>query len=397
MNDGAGGSQFPMGQTRHNEDSCKQSSSNEIEWFQGFRVNDMAPKLLEKIKKIKELQKELLEGYYGTKLENLDMMGERASLEVRSDIKRREMTNRQWVRDERDVAILAGALDLLDEHETQRFAINGIKMTKTAMADMIIGNKEMVMNESLSTNHALRIIAGDAQMQREVVIAPNDAKEVLKTDGGATLLYGCESKKKVEEVLKHSKLIANQESTGSTTAGKSEAIQQTQRQMQAIQPVQKQQKFTGFRSNVNGKGCNKRFFQQPATFANCCMNQPSLWGNAQLGISRPYNQSWTGLGQQSQSNSWLQFIYQGHYQQQKRQAPKFNMPKYPKPRLDSNHAQTQPQHPRDARSGSRKRVDHEQMSEGSGAATDGQSGGHECEQEGFAGLGGCRFYCQQCP
>ncbi|KAA6356258.1 MAG: hypothetical protein EZS28_048215, partial [Streblomastix strix] len=30
------------------------------------------------------------------------------------------------------------------------------------------------------------------------------------------------------------------------------------------------------------------------------MNQPSTWGNTQLGFSRPYNQSWTGLEQQSQ-------------------------------------------------------------------------------------------------
>ncbi|KAA6395789.1 MAG: hypothetical protein EZS28_008684 [Streblomastix strix] len=96
---------------------------------------------------------------------------------------------------------------------------------EATMADMIIGNKEMVMNELLSTNHALRIIAGDAQMRRKVVIATKDAKEVLKTSGGATLLYWSESKKKVEEVLKHSKLIANQENAGTATAGKSEAMQ----------------------------------------------------------------------------------------------------------------------------------------------------------------------------
>ncbi|KAA6376490.1 MAG: hypothetical protein EZS28_027982, partial [Streblomastix strix] len=193
----------------------------------------MAPELLDKVKRVKKLQKEVLEGYYGTKLENLDMTGERASLEVRSDIKRREMTIRQWMRDEKDTAILAGAQNLPDERETQRFAIHGIKMTEAAMADMIMGNKEMVMNKLLSTNHTLRIIAGDAQMQREVAIALKDAKEVLKTCGGATLLYGSESKKKIEEVIKYSKLIANQESTGTTTAGKNEATQQSQRQAQA--------------------------------------------------------------------------------------------------------------------------------------------------------------------
>ncbi|KAA6368804.1 MAG: hypothetical protein EZS28_035671 [Streblomastix strix] len=276
----------------------------------------MAPELLEKVKRVKELQKEVLEGYYGTKLENLDQTGERASHEVRSDIKRREMTINQWMRDGRDAAILAGAQDLLDEREIQRFAIHGIKMTEAAMADMIMGNKEMVMNELLSTNHALRIIAGDAQMQREVVIAPKDTKEVLKTGGGATLQYGSESKKKGEEVLKHSKLIANQVSTGTKTAEKSEITQQTQLQAQEVQSAQQQQKFTGFRSNGNGKGWNNRFFQQPATFANWGMNQPSTWGNIQLGFSRLCNQSCTGFEQQTQGNSWPQFQYQGPYQQQ---------------------------------------------------------------------------------
>ncbi|KAA6359208.1 MAG: hypothetical protein EZS28_045264 [Streblomastix strix] len=214
MNEGAGGSQFLMEGTRINEDSCKLSTCNEFEWLQGFLANGMAPILLDKAKKMKELQKEVLEGYYGTKLENLDMTGEQASLEVRSDTKRREMTIRQWVSDENDAAILAGAQDLPDDRETQRIAIHGITMTEAAMADKIMGNKELVMNELLSTNHALRIIAGDTEIRQGVAIAPSDAKEVLKTCGGATLLYGSESKKKVEEVLKHSKLIANQESTG---------------------------------------------------------------------------------------------------------------------------------------------------------------------------------------
>ncbi|KAA6371676.1 MAG: hypothetical protein EZS28_032798 [Streblomastix strix] len=157
------------------------------------------------------------------------------------------MTIRQLVRDEKDASILMGALDLLDERETQRFAIHSIQMTEAAMADMIMG---------------------DIQMRLEVVIASKDTMEVLKTNGSATLLYGSESKKNVKEVFNSSKLIANQESTGITTAGKSEAAQQSQQQVQAIQPTQQKQKFTGFRTNGNGSGWNNKFFQQPATFAN---------------------------------------------------------------------------------------------------------------------------------
>ncbi|KAA6323735.1 MAG: hypothetical protein EZS28_054279, partial [Streblomastix strix] len=109
-----------------------------------------------------------------------------------------------------------------------------------------------------------------------------------------------ESKKKVVEVLQHSKLIANQESMGTTTIGKSEATQQSSQQAQAIQSAQQLQKFAGFRSNGNWKGWNNRFFQQPAPFANCGINQPSTWGNTQLGFSSLNNQSWTERGQQQQ-------------------------------------------------------------------------------------------------
>ncbi|KAA6384347.1 MAG: hypothetical protein EZS28_020127, partial [Streblomastix strix] len=154
----------------------------------------MAPELLDKVKRMKKLQKEVLNGYFGSKLENLNMTGERASPEVHSVIKRCEMTTSQQVKDEKDAPILTGALDLPDERETQRIAINDIQKTEAAMADMIIGNCEKLMNELLSMNHALHIIAGDARMRREVVIAPEDAKEVLKISGGAKLLHGSESK-----------------------------------------------------------------------------------------------------------------------------------------------------------------------------------------------------------
>lgn len=80
-----------------------------------------------------------------------------------------------------DAAILAGELDLPDERETQIFAIHCIKMTETIVADIIMSNRGMVTSELLSTNHALRIVTGVAQMRREVAIAPKDDTDVLKT------------------------------------------------------------------------------------------------------------------------------------------------------------------------------------------------------------------------
>ncbi|KAA6376307.1 MAG: hypothetical protein EZS28_028165 [Streblomastix strix] len=181
INGGAGDNQFLMEKTRLNEGSYKQSTRSKFKQLQAFRANDMATELQEKIMRVKELHMEVLMGYFKSKLENLDMTGEQTSQLVRIDINSREMTIKQWVRNEMDAAILAGELDLPDERETQIFAIHCIKMTETIVADIIMSNRGMVTSELLSTNHALRIVTGVAQMRREVAIAPKDDTDVLKT------------------------------------------------------------------------------------------------------------------------------------------------------------------------------------------------------------------------
>ncbi|KAA6313904.1 MAG: hypothetical protein EZS28_055673, partial [Streblomastix strix] len=50
-------------------------------------------------------------------------------------------------------------------------------------ADMIIGIRNVFMNELLTTKYTLPIIVGDTQMLREVAITQKDAKEVPKTGG----------------------------------------------------------------------------------------------------------------------------------------------------------------------------------------------------------------------
>ncbi|KAA6383964.1 MAG: hypothetical protein EZS28_020507 [Streblomastix strix] len=207
----------------------------------------------------------------------------------------------------KDAAILADALDLLDEREAQRFAFHIIKMTAAAMAGMIMLNTQMLMNGLLSTNHALHIIAGDAQMRWEVAISPQDTKEVLKIIGGATLLYGSESKKKVEERYEST------EHMGQYTTGLLQTIQLELEWTQATIAVQ-------------------------------------LLATVQIPRT---------------------------HQQQKRQAPMLNMPKYPKLSLDSNNAQAQPQQPQDARSGVRGRVVLESIGEGGRTSTEGQGGEHK--------------------
>ncbi|KAA6403405.1 MAG: hypothetical protein EZS28_001067 [Streblomastix strix] len=137
----------------------------------------MTSKLQDKDRRIKQFQKEVLEDYYGMKFENLDITGGRASLEVHSDIQRREMTIGQWVKDEMDDDIFACARDQSNGCETQRFVIHSIMTTDAALADMIMGNKEMAMNELSSTILAPRTVAGEAQLWREVAIFPKYVME----------------------------------------------------------------------------------------------------------------------------------------------------------------------------------------------------------------------------
>ncbi|KAA6391626.1 MAG: hypothetical protein EZS28_012845, partial [Streblomastix strix] len=189
-NGGAEGRQSLTEGSLSDEDSCKQPICSEFEWLQGFCTIGISLDLLDKIKKVMGKQKEVPESYYGTKLENLDMTGERASLDVRSETKIRVTTFRLCVLDQKDAVIFSVSINLSDKHEIQKFAIHGIRITEAAMADMVMGFREMVKTDQLSTNHVLRIFAGDDQMRRDVAITSKYAKQVLMTGGVATLLQG---------------------------------------------------------------------------------------------------------------------------------------------------------------------------------------------------------------
>ncbi|KAA6379484.1 MAG: hypothetical protein EZS28_024990 [Streblomastix strix] len=92
INESAGGSQFLKEWTRLYDKSCKQLTDCKFEYMQSFRVNIIALDLLDRIERVKELQVEILKVNYRIILQNLDMMGELASLEFRNGIKRSELT-----------------------------------------------------------------------------------------------------------------------------------------------------------------------------------------------------------------------------------------------------------------------------------------------------------------
>ncbi|KAA6385014.1 MAG: hypothetical protein EZS28_019460 [Streblomastix strix] len=124
-------------QIRPDDDSYKQSTGGVFEWLQVIRANNMASEILDKKMRVKVHQIDVQEGFYEIKLENFPVTFLRMQLE----------------------------------------------MTEAAKTDMIMGIRDVVMNELLIMNYTLRINIGDTQMLLKVRIAQKDVKEISKTGG----------------------------------------------------------------------------------------------------------------------------------------------------------------------------------------------------------------------
>ncbi|KAA6403404.1 MAG: hypothetical protein EZS28_001066 [Streblomastix strix] len=135
--------------------------------------------------------------------------------------------------------------------------------------------------------------------------------------------------------------------TCAATSGKSEATLSSQQQVQAVQLTQQQQKFTGLRSNGNGRGWNNRFFQLPSLFLRSGrMNQHSILdNNTQQGFLWPYTQTWTELVQQQLGQLMGTVSIPGALLGTEPIGTKLIIPKYPKPSLGSNHELVQQHQP----------------------------------------------------
>ncbi|KAA6387874.1 MAG: hypothetical protein EZS28_016599 [Streblomastix strix] len=148
----------------------------------------------------------VLSKYYGTDFQQKDQTGERASEEMLNEIRRRELSIRPFIHEDKQAPTMTGDKDIKNKRETQVFTFRGIKMLEAGIIQLSGNGKKLCMNSMLTAHHALRIIANDAQNRREISVIPEEAKNVLKTGGSVTTLLGKDSKEKVEEVLKHQKL-----------------------------------------------------------------------------------------------------------------------------------------------------------------------------------------------
>ncbi|KAA6342978.1 MAG: hypothetical protein EZS28_052348, partial [Streblomastix strix] len=76
---------------------------------------------------------------------------------------------------------LAETNDILNECETQIFAVHCQKMIEASIMQLISEDKDGTLNSMLYSHHTCRIIAEDAQKRREMAVENEDIRKVLET------------------------------------------------------------------------------------------------------------------------------------------------------------------------------------------------------------------------
>jgi hypothetical protein len=91
----------------------------------------------------------------------MSSLDERATEELRSEIKRRELLIRSLLHEDKDAPPIASEDDLPEIRELQKLAIHTMKMLEAAAVQLISGDRQGCMNSILSGHHGARIVIGD--------------------------------------------------------------------------------------------------------------------------------------------------------------------------------------------------------------------------------------------
>ncbi|KAA6387618.1 MAG: hypothetical protein EZS28_016856 [Streblomastix strix] len=106
-----------------------------------------------------------------------------------------------------------GKLDATSERASEKVR----KEFRAGARQAIVDDRIRFNNAFLSLHRVAKELAGDANQQREVAVAPNNVKKVLNYDGGISNLFGKESMLILTEVVKIQRLIDSQKSVESKT------------------------------------------------------------------------------------------------------------------------------------------------------------------------------------
>ncbi|KAA6390810.1 MAG: hypothetical protein EZS28_013664 [Streblomastix strix] len=139
---------------RQGEMQPLRAGNDRHDWLKSFTSKGLTSAEEERRLEILELGKAVFEGYYGRKMKDLDQTGERAQLEVQSDIRQSEQMIKLIIHEDKQNTELADANDLPNERETQIFAVHSQKMIEAAIMQLIGEDKEKTLNLLLSEHHA---------------------------------------------------------------------------------------------------------------------------------------------------------------------------------------------------------------------------------------------------
>jgi hypothetical protein len=102
-----------------------------------------------------------------------------------------------------------GALDPEFETEQCRLAVSAQRASATALHAMALEDYKSATMWTLHAHHIARIIAGENQARRETALASEQFKGILGAKISALDVIGDESKKKIKDIAKTQKILAD--------------------------------------------------------------------------------------------------------------------------------------------------------------------------------------------
>ncbi|KAA6377168.1 MAG: hypothetical protein EZS28_027304, partial [Streblomastix strix] len=171
----------------------------------GQNVNNVEAKHL---KQQLDATTKLFENYYGKKAAQILPTGEHATKREKELLLRRDDLTQGLEMNARGAPESIGASDAEEEVETEQFAVLVQHSLVAATAALVQGDFQAAQQFILTSHHAARIIASEAQRRREMALINPEFRSALGKEGDAFGVISKESVEKIKELHQIKKLIS---------------------------------------------------------------------------------------------------------------------------------------------------------------------------------------------
>ncbi|KAA6386607.1 MAG: hypothetical protein EZS28_017863 [Streblomastix strix] len=152
----------------------------------------------------------IMEQYYGKKASELDPTGERATKRQKQRLEEMEDDCMGIEINKASAKEKGGPLDPEFETEQCRLAVSAQRASAAALHAMALEDYKSATMWTLHAHHIARIIAGENQARRETALASEQFKGILSSEISALDVFGDESKRKIKDIAKTQKILADQ-------------------------------------------------------------------------------------------------------------------------------------------------------------------------------------------